>query len=249
MKTLLECLEDVGACSAAYDWVEEGKYETLDEEAWMDCTNAFWKLWLAGRVGALDGAAMSSLLRALQEQHHVVGGYEAAYKALSTQKKKGLIRHNMRPQCPFDHVVYMALGERRKQDFPCALEGFVKEDDEFLMAYVNRTFDPCELARALTNLAEEINPSAPSQEDINEGITLSSGPVMVLHGAREATQEDGVMAWMCGNEIASSVTSEGLFKKLRKLSESLCSPRIFSVNDHGNVTEYDYSGNEIASWV
>lgn len=243
MKTLLEQLEAVGACGPAYDWVEASEFQTL-EQAWEACDNGFWKLWLAGRVGRLDGTVFSIILKRLQDHLNVAGSYEEEYTALSTQKRRDLARIRMKPKCPFDHVVYAALMVKRGENFPAAFDGV--DCSEFLTTQANTLFDPSTLAHDLEDLAEEINPSAPDQDEINSNITLNYEDVTVRHGFRAATEESGVVAYIRGSEVASATTSEGLYKKLRK---SFRGYRIFSVTDHGNVTEFDYSGNAVASWV
>lgn len=82
--------------------------------------------------------------------------------------------------------------------------------------------------------SEEIE--APSQMDIWEGICLSE------HG-------DIVRAIYERKEIARGETREEVFAALNRQAETLCCPRIFTVNDHGNVTEYAYDSTVIGSWV
>lgn len=99
-----------------------------------------------------------------------------------------------------------------------------------------------------TDEAEE-GDSRPTQEDINEGICLDERPVHVRLGFLGEVTTDGVVAFYERKIVASAGSTRALFKALRDLRVSLGSPRIFMVNDHGNVTEYAYSGRVLGEWV
>jgi hypothetical protein len=89
-------------------------------------------------------------------------------------------------------------------------------------------------------MSEEEEGDAPTQGDINEGITLE-----YLHnGGMRAWFERRVIA-----EISEDENSEALFKTLSRLGRDYDFPRIFFVNDHGNVTEYGYDNTVIGEWV
>lgn len=81
-----------------------------------------------------------------------------------------------------------------------------------------------------------VSAPCPTQEEIDEGVTLhQEGDYFVARYERK--------------EIARSTTTKQLFRLLRKAGLVECFPRIFEVNDHGNVTEYAYSGKKRGSWV
>lgn len=82
----------------------------------------------------------------------------------------------------------------------------------------------------------EILGDAPSQEDIHEGICL-------------AERGSGICAHYERRVIAQAETHEEVFAQLEAQALALCSPRIFAVNERGNVTEYNYQGDVIGSWV
>lgn len=94
---------------------------------------------------------------------------------------------------------------------------------------------------------EEVD--SPTQEDINEGIVLQYRLITVRQGFRRDTQEAGTAAVYGRKVIAESTSDAVLFRKLRAEGVRLCFPRVFHVNDHGNVTEYSYSGKVIGEWV
>lgn len=82
----------------------------------------------------------------------------------------------------------------------------------------------------------KVSAPCPTQEEISEGVIL---------------EQDGdyFQARSGPRVLARSTSEKQLFRYLRKLGPEECYPRIFEVNDHGNVTEYAYSGKEIGSWV
>jgi len=250
MKDLLHQLELVDACSPARAWVEECEYEDL-EDAWAACTNNKWKLWLIGRVlpNQLTGARIADLFRQIQAESGVTRNYEVQYKALASGKRRDKAIAGLTATCAFDQSLYSALLVKNAEWYSSVFDnslGIVLEMDHPLLTKFVDEFDPVDVSTALEELCEEMEPSAPDQEEINSNIVLNYEDVTVRHGFREPTQESGVVAYIRGREVASAATSEGLYKKLRK---SFRGYRIFSVTDHGNVTEFDYSGNEIASWV
>jgi len=250
MEDLPHQLELLGACSPAHDWVEEGEYECL-EDAWAACKNNKWKLWLIGRVlpNQLTGARIVDLFRRIQEGLNIPGNYEVQYRSLASGKRRDKAVTGLTVTRAFDQALYNALLVRNAEWYSCVFDnslGIVLEMDHPLLTKFVDEFDPVDVSTALEELCEEMEPSAPDQEEINSNIVLNYEDVTVRHGFREPTQESGVVAYIRGREVASAATSEGLYKKLRK---SFRGYRIFSVTDHGNVTEFDYSGNEIASWV
>jgi hypothetical protein len=104
--------------------------------------------------------------------------------------------------------------------------------------------------------AAEEESQCPTQDEINESIVIEwkvlefERSTFVRGEQRMITEkESGVEAVLERKQIAKARTSEELFKKLRKMAAELCSPRIFWVSDHGNVTEYSYSGEVIGGWV
>lgn len=250
MKDLLHQLKLVDACSPACEWVEEGEYEDL-EAAWAACKNNKWKLWLIGRVlpNQLTGTRIADLFRQIQAEFKITRDYEVQYKSLASGKRRDKALATLIVDCAFSQALYNALLTKHAEWYSGVFDnslGCVIEMDHPVLAKFVDEFDPVDVSTALEELCEEMEPSAPDQGEISSNITLSYEDVTVRHGFRKATQESGVVAYLRGSEVASATTSEGLYKKLRK---SFRGYRIFSVTDHGNVTEFDYSGNEIASWV
>jgi hypothetical protein len=104
---------------------------------------------------------------------------------------------------------------------------------------------------------EPEKPGCPDQEEINESICIDQRANLTFtrqtfvrgEKAEEDYEEDGWVAIYGRKEIARAVEDVTLFKKLRDMSLSLGCPRIFAVNDHGNVTEYSYAGKVIGEWV
>lgn len=78
----------------------------------------------------------------------------------------------------------------------------------------------------------KVSAPTPTQDDINEAITIQS---YEAYYAREL--------------IVDAKNKRQLYRQLSKLREDLCSPRIFEVSDHGNVTEFSYTGRVIGEWV
>lgn len=89
----------------------------------------------------------------------------------------------------------------------------------------------------------------PSQDEIDESICISSQEIEINRGCCGTRRVDGVVAFYNRREIAQSETHQGLFRRLRQIGNKLCWPRVFEVNDHGNVTEFSYKGETIGSWV
>lgn len=114
--------------------------------------------------------------------------------------------------------------------------------------------------RAAARQEEESEPDddqRPSQEDLDESIHIAERANLRFTRTRmvggEPTEQfyttDGVVAYYLRREIARASSRAGLFKKLKELEMSLGSPAIVSVNDHGNVTTYSYTGKVLGEWV
>lgn len=96
-----------------------------------------------------------------------------------------------------------------------------------------------------------------TQEDIDEGLIVDERANLRFtrqtflggESIEDVYYDDGFIAVYNREEIARSTTWKGLFRKLTEQSLALGSPRVFQVNDHGNVTEFNYSGREIGSQV
>lgn len=104
---------------------------------------------------------------------------------------------------------------------------------------------------------EDEEDNRPEQDDINEGICIDQKSGLTFtrrtfkngEAGEEDYEEDGWVAFYNRGEVARAETEKGLFKKLRAMELKLGSPRIFAVNDHGNVTEYSGAGKVIGEWV
>lgn len=113
--------------------------------------------------------------------------------------------------------------------------------------------------RAASRQEEESEPDdqRPSQEDLDESIHIVERANLRFTRTRmvggQPTEQDytddGVVAYYLRREIARAPSRSGLFKKLNALALSLGSPAIVSVNDHGNVTTYSYTGKVLGEWV
>lgn len=91
----------------------------------------------------------------------------------------------------------------------------------------------------------------PSQEDINEGICLKQAELTFerkVFSRIVKYQAWGYQAWH-NRKVVVEASYNGIWRKLKAVGESLCFPRIFEVNDHGNVTEYSYTGKVVGEWV
>lgn len=117
--------------------------------------------------------------------------------------------------------------------------------------------------KARRNHSNIVVPSpAPTQEEINEGNIIDEGLVdRVRYDVHKRTRvslvkESGyillgpVGVGAARPVLAEAVSFKTLFKKVRTgVSTEKLGHRIFAVNDHGSVTEYDRYGKEIGSWV
>lgn len=91
----------------------------------------------------------------------------------------------------------------------------------------------------------------PSQEDINEGICLKQEELTFERKAFSRTvrwQDWGYRAW-CERKVVAEASYKGIWRKLKEVGKTLGFPRIFEVNDHGNVTEFSYTGKVVGEWV
>lgn len=78
---------------------------------------------------------------------------------------------------------------------------------------------------------------APSQEEINESIAIGQ-------------QGDQWLAYYNRKPLITAESDTDLFAQLRAWAEKEgFYPSIYQVNDHGNVTAYDYEGNVVGEWV
>jgi hypothetical protein len=78
---------------------------------------------------------------------------------------------------------------------------------------------------------------APSQEEINENIAVGQ-------------KGDQWLAYYNRKPLITAESDTDLFAQLRAWAEKEgFYPSIYQVNDHGNVTAYDYEGNVVGEWV
>lgn len=74
----------------------------------------------------------------------------------------------------------------------------------------------------------------PSQEELNESVLLDANGRAYHRRKLVVREDDEAVFW----------------RKLNAWAEkNNCWPSIYSVNDHGNVTEYGYDGKTYGSWV
>lgn len=93
----------------------------------------------------------------------------------------------------------------------------------------------------LDNYDDGPDNEAPTQEDINDGLCLSDDFLKAYRNGKVYYEHDNE------DEGGDPPFWAGLAAEIERRKDWHF--RLFSVSDHGNVTEYNYQGEVLAEWV